>query len=282
VNDVVAAHISDVHFGGRADLPQLAVLERFLPSLGPQVVVLSGDLTQRARHGEFQAAQRFLTGLGSFAPVHFVPGNHDVQWWRSPFGVAGPRPKYRKWRHYFGEDLTPTLELDDVIVAGMCSAHGLALGSLTLNPNDLTVKGHLPAREVARARAIFAAAPTHKVRLAVLHHNVLPGVVSARWGLARPRTAQAMLLTLGADVILCGHDHTEGAGLIGSRLAVSTAGTHSVRTRGGRPAAFNLIRVGDHRIQIEHYLYAPAEHAFRRGDTVLLPRSRGAAGAVGA
>jgi 3',5'-cyclic AMP phosphodiesterase CpdA len=282
VSDSIIAHLSDIHFGGRADLAQLSVLERFLPALTPQVIVVSGDLTQRARHGEFQAAQRLITDLRRLAPVHLVPGNHDVQWWRTPFGVFGRRVLYQKWRRYFGEDPTPVLELDDVVVAGMCSAHGLALGSMTPNLNDLTVKGHLPASEVARVRALFAAVPAHKIRLAVLHHNVLPGVISRRWGLARPHAAQAMLLTLGADVVLCGHDHTEGAGQIDGRLAVSTAGTHSVRTRGGLPSAFNLLRIDSQRIQIEHYAYARDQQTFRRGDTVILPRIRGATGIVGA
>jgi 3',5'-cyclic AMP phosphodiesterase CpdA len=282
VSDVIVAHLSDVHFGGRADLAQLAVLERFLPTLGPHVVVVSGDLTQRARHGEFQAALRFVSDLGRLAPVHVVPGNHDVQWWRTPFGILGRRILYAKWRRYFGESTSPVLELDDIVVAGMCSAHGLALASMTLNPNDLTVKGHLPASEVARVRAIFAAVPEQKIRLAVLHHNVLPGVLSDRWGLARPHAAQAGLLTLGADAVLCGHDHTEGAGLIAGRLVVSTAGTHSVRTRGGRPSAFNLLRINRRHMQIEHYSYARDEQTFRRGDTVILPRNRDAARIVGA
>jgi 3',5'-cyclic AMP phosphodiesterase CpdA len=278
---VLVAHISDVHFGGRADLAQLAVLERFLPSLTPNVIVVSGDLTQRARHGEFQAALRFLATLRTLAPVHLVPGNHDVQWWRTPFGILGRRALYQKWRHYFGEDLTPTLELEQVVIAGLCSAHGVAFGSMTLNLNDTAVRGHLPAAEVRRVREVFARVPKEKLRLAVLHHNVLPGVLSHRWGLARPRQAQAALLSLGADVILCGHDHTEGAGQIAGRLAVSTAGTHSVRTRGGRPSAFNLLRIDGRQIQIEHYLYSREQQTFRHGDTLLFARTRDPAGAVG-
>jgi 3',5'-cyclic AMP phosphodiesterase CpdA len=278
---VIVAHISDVHFGGRADLAQLAVLERFLPSLTPNVIVVSGDLTQRARHGEFQAALRFLATLRTLAPVHLVPGNHDVQWWRTPFGLLGRRALYQKWRHYFGEDLTPTLELEQVVVAGLCSAHGVAFGSMTLNLNDTAVRGHLPVAEVRRVREVFARVPKEKLRLAVLHHNVLPGVLSHRWGLARPRQAQAALLSLGADVILCGHDHTEGAGQIAGRLAVSTAGTHSVRTRGGRPSAFNLLRIDGRQIQIEHYLYSREQQTFRHGDTLLFARARDPAGAVG-
>jgi 3',5'-cyclic AMP phosphodiesterase CpdA len=280
VSEVIVAHFSDIHFGGRADLRQLATLEEYLPALKPGLIVVSGDLTQRARHGEFQAAARYLEGLRRTAPVHVILGNHDVQWWRSPFGIFGRRPLYGKWRHYFGEDLGPVLELDHVVAAGMCSAYGVAFGSLTANPNDMAVRGHLPHEEVRRVRAVFARVPPGKLRIAVLHHNVLPGVISRRWGLARPHTAQAGLLSLGADVVLCGHDHTEGAGQIDGRLAVSTAGTHSTRTRGGRPGAFNLIRIDERQIHIEHHVYRREERTFRRGQTATFPRTRDAAGSV--
>lgn len=277
MSEVAVAHLSDIHFGLRVDLPQLQVLERFLPTLDPDAIVVSGDFGQRARHGEFQAARRYLDGLAASAPLHLVPGNHDVQWWRSPLGLFGQRIKYDKYRRYFGEDLTPVLETDRMIIAGMLSAHGLSLGSLTFDPNDTTVKGHLPRSEITRVRRLFQAASPDKVRLAVLHHNVLPGVVSNRWGLARPRAAQRALLTLDADVVLCGHDHTEGAGQIDGRLAVSTSGTHSIRTRGGRPSAFNLLRIGPGQIRIVHYVYDRAGAGFRPGDTTIFARTRGAA-----
>lgn len=277
MTDVVIAHLSDIHFGVRCDLKQLADLERFLPTLAPRAIVVSGDVAQRARHGEFQAARRYLDVLGGTAPWHLIPGNHDVQWWRSPLGVLGQRVKYGKWRRYFGPDLTPVLELDDVIIAGMLSANGFSWGSLTPNPNDTTVKGHLPAAEVARVRERFAATAPHKVRLAVLHHNVLPGVVSHRWGLARPRAAQRALQTLQADVVLCGHDHTEGAGQLGDQVVISTAGTHSVRTRGGRPSAFNLLRVSPTQVTVEHFVYHRDADTFKRGDASHFARYRRAA-----
>lgn len=278
MSELVVAHLSDIHFGGRSDPRQLDALEQYLATLPLRVIVVSGDLTQRARHGEFQAASLYLRGLGRLAPVHLVPGNHDVQWWRTPFGLLGPRPRHAKWRQYFGEELAPVLELDDLVIAGMCSAHGLAWGSLTWNLNDTTVKGHLPATEAARVRARFAATPPHKVRLAVLHHNVLPGVLSWRWGLARPHAAQRALLSLEADLVLCGHDHTEGAGQLDGRVVVSTAGTHSVRTRGGRPSAFNLLRVLPGEIRVEHHCYAREAGTFRPGDVTVFPRYRHAAG----
>ncbi len=233
MTELVVAHLSDIHFGVRCDLQQLADLERFLPTLAPRAIVVSGDVAQRARHGEFQAALRFLEGLARTAPFHLVPGNHDVQWWRSVLGVLGQRVKYGKWRRYFGEDLTPVLELDDLVVAGMLSAHGFAWGSLTPNPNDTTVKGYLPAAEVARVRERFAATDPRKTRIAVLHHNVLPGVISRRWGLARPRAAQQALLTLDADLVLCGHDHTEGSGQLDGRLPFPEGPDTAQRRRDG-------------------------------------------------
>ena len=274
MSDVVVAHISDLHFGGRADFPQLAVLARFLPTLLPRAIVASGDISQRARHGEFQAARGFLDHLTAAAPVHVIPGNHDAQWWRSPMGLLGERTQFRKYQVYFGADLAPVVRMDGLVIAGMLSAHGIAPRSLTFNPNDLAVKGHLPAREVERVRTVFQSLPADTIRMAVLHHNVLPGVISRRWGLARPHAAQRALLGIGADVVLCGHDHTEGAGQIEGKLAVSTAGTPSLRTRGGRPSTFNLIRVSEREIRIQHYIYARDAATYRPGDTAIYARPR--------
>jgi predicted phosphodiesterase len=187
---------------------------------------------------------------------------------------------HAKWRRYFGEDLTPVLELDGVIVAGLLSANGLAPASLTWNPNDLTVRGDLPSSEVARVRGIFAKAPPEKARVVVVHHNVVPGVISQRWGVSHPRAAQTALLTLDADVVLCGHDHTEGAGQIHGRLPVSTAGTHSLRTRGGRPSAFNVVRLRTDEVRIEHFLYDRNAGTFRPGDQARFARYRVAAQSV--
>jgi 3',5'-cyclic AMP phosphodiesterase CpdA len=274
VSDVVVAHISDLHFGGRADPPQLAALARFLPSLAPRVIVVSGDITQRARHGEFQAARWYFDRLSAIAPLHIAPGNHDVQWWRSPMSLLGATPKYEKYRRYFGPDLMPVVELDGLVIAGLLTSHGVSPGSVTWNPNDTAVVGHLPASEVARVRARFSTIPPGTVRIAVLHHNVIPGPISHRWGLARPRTAQRALLTLDADVILCGHDHTECAAQIDGRLAVSTAGTLSLRSRGGRPSAFNMVRVTPREISIQHYIYHREGATFRPGDTTIYARTR--------
>ena len=76
--DITIVHLSDLHFGGYADLKQIEALDNFLPTLKPSAVVVSGDLTQRARHGEFQAAHLFVKRVRLFSPPLVVPGNHDI------------------------------------------------------------------------------------------------------------------------------------------------------------------------------------------------------------
>ncbi len=269
---IVIAHLSDLHFGGYADLAQIEALEGFLPTLEPDATVISGDISQRARHGEFQAAHAFVNRLRPHAPVLVVPGNHDIEWWKSPLGLLGGRGRYRKYAHYFRE-LTPVLEIPGAIFAGALSSYGVAFGSLTWNIRDLAVKGHLPKRETERVAGIFAAAPPDTARVLVFHHNVLPGALSRRMGLAGWRSAHRRLLATGADVVLCGHDHQEGAGQIDGALPVSTAGTHSSRSRGGRPSVFNLVTIDPSAIHIQHFRWQPTTRQFQRSDAFSFARA---------
>jgi predicted phosphodiesterase len=262
---ITIVHLSDLHFGGYADLAQIEALEGFLPTLGADATVVSGDLSQRARHGEFQAAHAFFARLRAHAPLLVVPGNHDLEWWKSPLGLAGSSVKYAKYARYFGE-LTPVLTIPGAVIAGALSSYGVAFGSLTWNLNDVAVKGHLPASETTRVTRIFEQAPADAVRILTFHHNALRGGLSRRMGLANWRAAYARLVKTGADVLLCGHDHHEGAGQIHGSLAVSTAGTHSFRTRGGRPSVFNLVRIDANAVHIRHYRWEVSSRQFLTSD----------------
>jgi 3',5'-cyclic AMP phosphodiesterase CpdA len=252
VTDASIIHCSDLHFGGHVDLPQVEALERFVPTLEADAIVVSGDLTQRARHGEFQRARVFVRHMQEAAPTLVVPGNHDIEWWKSPLNLRGAGVKYEKYRQYFGE-LRPVLEVRGAVIAGALSSYGIAWGSLTWNVNDMAVKGHLPRSETARVKQIFASARPGLARVLVIHHNVLPGALSRRMGLANWRSAYKLLLDTGADVVLCGHDHQEGAGQVEGRVTVSTSGTHSSRSRGGRPSVFNLVRIEREVVHVQHY-----------------------------
>jgi 3',5'-cyclic AMP phosphodiesterase CpdA len=269
-SSVIIVHLSDLHFGGFADLKQIEALDEFLPRLNPTADDESGDLSQRARHGEFQAAHVFLYRMRKQIPAIVVPGNHDIEWWKSPLGLLGEKRKYDKYLRYYGE-LRPVLEVPGAIMAGALSSYGVAFGSLTWNVRDVAVKGHLPRSETRRVQEIFASSAPGLVKVLVVHHNVLAGG-TGRMGLARWRSAHRRLLATGADVILCGHDHHEGAGQIEGGLAVSTAGTHSYRQRGGRPSVFNLVTVDEQSVHIQHYRWVSEQRHFIPSDKVSFGR----------
>ena len=265
---------SDLHFGRDADLAQIAALEGLAAELSPTAVAIAGDLTQRARHGEFQRALVFVQAMRRLAPTLVVPGNHDVEWWTTPFGVMGASPKYEKYRRYFGDDLTPTLVTDGAVLCGALSSYGVAAGSMTYNLNDMAVKGHLPASETERVGERFAAESPELLRVLVMHQNLLRGRISQRMGLARWRQAWREVMQSGADLVLCGHDHEEGAGVLPNGAVVATSGTHTARTRGHRPSACNLVLVDQETITVRHYLWSAPDQQFQPGAEHPFPRPR--------
>lgn len=279
---VTLVHLSDLHFGRDCDLGMIDAVERIVPTLDATAVVVSGDLTQRARHGEFQAARSFLDQLAKSAPVLALPGNHDVQWFESPFWILGRARMYVKFRRWLGQDLTPALVVPGAVIAPVLTSHGVSFPSMTFNLNDMAVKGHLPRAELYRVARIFESAPADLARVLVLHHNVLRGKISRRMGLSRWRTAQERLLALAPDVILNGHDHEEAAAQLGDRIAVSTAGTLTNRMRGGKPSVFNVVRIDAGTVTIQHWRWQDGG-TFAPSDRFVFARaSRGPALPLGA
>jgi len=270
---VQIAHIGDLHFGGVADIPVVEALEHLLPDLRPDAIVIGGDLSQRARHGEFQRGRAFANLCRETAPVLVIPGNHDVQWWRRPLIPFGKSAVYEKFRSYFGADLTPTLTIPGgAIIASALTANGVAWGSLTPRLRDIAVKGHLPKKEIERVKAVFAQAEAGIPRVLVVHHNVLRGEMSKRMGLARWRQAQRRIVEAGTDVVLCGHDHQEGAELLDGKVAVSTAGTLSTRARGGRAVSFNFVTIDAAAVQVTFFRWDAAKQRFQPSDTAAFAR----------
>jgi 3',5'-cyclic AMP phosphodiesterase CpdA len=270
---VQIVHIGDIHFGGVADIPVIEALERMLPDLRPDAIVIGGDLSQRARHGEFQRGRAFANLCRETAPVLVIPGNHDVQWWRRPFIPFGKDRVYEKYRSYFGAELTPTLTIPGgAVIASALTAHGVAWGSLTVRLRDIAVKGHLPKREAERVKAVFVNAEPGVPRVVVMHHNLLRGEMSKRMGLARWRRAQRRVIEAGTDVVLCGHDHQESAEQLEGRVVVSTAGTLSTRARGGRPVSFNFVTIDPSAVQVTFFRWDSAKQRFQPSDTAAFAR----------
>jgi 3',5'-cyclic AMP phosphodiesterase CpdA len=269
-------HLGDLHFGGVADVKQIEALEAMLPDVRPDAIVIAGDITQRARHGELQRARALVNLARETAPVYMMPGNHDVQWWWRPLIPFGKDALYTKYRRYFGDDLAPTLAIPGAVIAGALTAHGVAWGSLTTTLRDIAVKGHLPKREIERVGRVFADAPAAAARVLVVHHNVLRGEISQRMGLARWRAAQARIVASGADVVLCAHDHQEGADVLGGRVVVSTTGTLSTRSRGGRPSCFNFVTIETTAVHVTFFRWEAERGKFRPSDTFAFARPQAA------
>jgi 3',5'-cyclic AMP phosphodiesterase CpdA len=273
---VQLVHVADLHFGGVADIRQIEALEAMLPDLRPDAVVIAGDMSQRARHGEFQRARAFVRAAAQTAPVMMIPGNHDAQWWLRPFVPFGKDALYRKFRRYFGEDITPTLTIPGgAVIASALTSHGVAWGSLTTTLRDIAVKGHLPKAEFLRVQRVFGESPAGLARVLVVHHNVLRGEISHRMGLARWRQAGRRIVASGADVVLCAHDHQEGADVLGGKVVVSTAGTLSTRSRGGRPSSFNFVTIEPTAVHVTFFRWEAERGRFQASDTTAFARSAG-------
>jgi predicted phosphodiesterase len=110
----------------------------------------------------------------------------------------------------------------------------------------------------------------------VVHHNVLRGAISRRLGLARWRTAQQRIVASGADVVLCGHDHQEGADVLDGRVVVSTTGTLCSRSRGGRPSCFNFVTIEPTAVHVTFFRWEAERGKFRPSDTFAFARPQAA------
>lgn len=184
-------HISDIHFGP-PHLPKVAAGVRALvQDRKPDLVAVSGDLTQRAKPQQFRAARSFLDGLE--APYLAVPGNHDVPLYRVWERLLCP---FRAYRVHFGRELEPILADHAMLVAGFCTAH-----------NWTFKNGRLRRSQLRRAAAVFAGGGA-RLKVAVLHHPliVVPGF-EREPATRRARRALEVFAQVGVELVLSGHLH---------------------------------------------------------------------------
>lgn len=262
-------HISDLHFGAPAISEKLRSVKDVICEAQPDVVAVSGDLTQRCSNQEFARASEYLDEIERISPYTIIPGNHDIRWLGAVarnLGTAGLLQKkahdfkYSRYRkHIFGE-LCPCMEVvanstagPAVVIAGLNTAHGITRGSLTARVRDLGVIGHVTHRDVERVRQAFSGASSDAARVVMIHHNPLRGAVSGRHGLAHTEQALKSFVSVGAELILCGHDHQDAVHTIeelAPGVVISTAGTISERMQHGRSSSFNLVEVSQSRLGI--------------------------------
>ena len=202
-------HCSDLHFGHPAVPEQYEAIEAIIAERRFDVVAISGDLSQRARSGEFQRARVFIQHAKRFSEVIVVPGNHDVAWWKAPLGFGDPLAMLANYRRFISEDLEPVLRIAGATIVGLNTSQGVTRRTLTWNLRDISIIGDLRRDQIERARAEFERSRAGDARIIVMHHNPVMGELSRRHGLKNTQRILGAFAEMGVDLVLCGHDHQE-------------------------------------------------------------------------
>lgn len=227
-------HLSDPHFGTtRIDV--VDGLLNILKKIQPALILLTGDITQRARANQFRAAKDFIDQLGS-AAVIAVPGNHDI-----PLGNIYARifHPYKGYENIFKQKLEQNIVLKD-----------LCITCLNSTSRWRHIQGNFQNFYLEKQ---FQEDYSHcKVRIVAFHHPMdCAKHVDDKNLLKGRNNAIALFDRHNVDMIVSGHIHDPYVSLSEARyphlqrkMILSVAGTClSSRTRAGAPNSFNLIEI---------------------------------------
>ena len=228
----VLLQISDPHFGTE-QAPVVEALATLARQQQPDVLVFSGDITQRARPAQFRAARAFADRLG--APVLAVPGNHDIpllDWW------ARLRHPYARYIAAFGTDLEPVHRSPELMVVCVNTTRAWRHQN-----------GEISGRQVDRVARLLVRAESAQLRVVVVHQ---PVAVTRADDLSNRLRGHAAALerwaAAGADLVMGGHIHLPYVmalqGLARPLWAVQAGTAVSSRVREGVPNSVNLLRWG--------------------------------------
>ena len=245
-------HLSDLHFG-RVQEALVDPLIDTIRTMAPDVVAVSGDLTQRARREQFEAARVFLDSLPG--PKVVVPGNHDVPL----YNVLARFRSLREYRRHIGNDLEPFYSDSEIAVIGVNTARALTFQG-----------GRINRQQIERIKDRLGCLADSVAKIVVTHHPFdLPALYAQRSVVGRARLAIQQLSHCRPDVFLAGHFHISAAAKTTFRYQVDgysalivQAGTAiSSRTR-GEANAFNVVRIDLPRIVVERLEWRPERASF--------------------
>ncbi len=261
-------HLSDPHFGTERTHVADALL-RLSARQGPDLVIVSGDVTQRARRVEFAAAAAFVACLAT--PTLVLPGNHDIALFNLASRLFTP---YANYRHAFGRELSPVVDSDELLVIGVNTTR-------FWRHKD----GEVSARQIAEVAARLRSAQAAQLRIVVTHQPVHVITKRDEANLLRGHNeAIRAWSAAGADLILGGHIHLPYVRDLRQTYAdlpratwVVQAGTAvSSRVRFKTANSVNLIRytAETRRYQVERWDFDDASAEFMRAGEWALQADR--------
>lgn len=248
-------HISDIHFG-KVDYGVVKRLKEKICEIKPDLTVVSGDLTQRARSAQFIEARAFLDSLPP-SPQIIVPGNHDIPLHNVFARFFSPLDKYKK---YITEDLHPFYADAEIAAIGINTAR------------SLTIKdGRVNEKQVAVIREKMSSLPDEILKIIVTHHPFdLPEGYNDDQIVGRAEMAMREITASGADVFLAGHIHVSHIGQTATRYKLGAgrsalvvqAGT-ATSTRGrGEANSFNVLEFEHPRLTVKRFECQTSEAGF--------------------
>lgn len=264
-------HGSDLHFGKPFHPEAAQAFHRAVTGLGPDLLVLSGDFTQRAKVQEYEAAREFLRSFAHL-PLVVTPGNHDVPLYRVWERLLNP---LRNYREHISEELDTVTRVSGATV--------VALNSTA--PHRAIVNGRIRDRQLRFASQAFRDTPEGDARIVVTHHHLAPAPdYESDQVMPGFRRCLDAFTEMKVDLILGGHLHR---GYIGSSLdvypgedleygiVIAHSGTTSSRRGRARERlknTFNLVRVGVEHLEITHHMYFEDMDGFVPFSSHVFPR----------
>lgn len=267
-------HASDIHFGKPHDPEAMGAFLSFLGKASPDLIILAGDFTQRAKVREYEEARRFLQSLPD-VPVVVTPGNHDVPLYRVFERLFAP---LRNYREYISEELDTVTRIPGLTVVSLDSTA----------PHRTIVNGRLTDSQILYAASAFEESPKGDLRVLVAHHNLIPAPdFEPQQFLPGYQSHLSALGKMKVDLILGGHLHRAFTGnsldaypqgldarsmiIVHSGTATSTRGRARERGRN----SLNLIRIREEEIVVSPHLLSREAGEFQPTAVLTYPRIRG-------